>query len=363
MPKLSLDGLNECLNKIDELPHSLNDLSAVIGFLNETMGALTMAVIELEERYESPIIHAQANIDPDWLEIYKKNYAAQDPSFKLLSSTRKSVIDHVTSGRPGHLRGSERSFYHEFMLPQQYRYTLARLAKPQPFSRLFVVTTRTENMKPFDQRYQLALDLISDKIVNNTFDDRVLHNKRGCIFNSNSNLNHNLSQGITAVIVVDSNMRVMGHNSNTHFFLSEGYCTISTTLRLEFTSTYIQTQVLNTIEELISSSNQSYSKSQHQPSKILTSKDLRLNINASSYNGNSFCIELYYFKQSDTGPLLNHSALTSAERYVLELYMDGLSPQQIAFSGNKSIHTIRSQIKSIKRKLQVSHLPRNYVRD
>lgn len=148
----------------------------------------------------------------------------------------------------------------------------------------------------------------------------------------------------TGIIILDKNFSIKNCNKAAEVFADK-----------------IQTPVQQFIYEIISKLSQELGKPQLDIKLLYKSYRINiiLNLIQTVYNGDSvymiFITEDHAGKHEDTGNLQQSCALTSREYEILELVKSGLSNEEIAEKLYVSIHTVKSHMENIFKKLQVKN--------
>jgi DNA-binding CsgD family transcriptional regulator/GAF domain-containing protein len=122
---LEKGNLVETIDQIYAAAGKTEGWSGVLQSIIRATGASSGCILSTVQNGASGNVSISHEIDPDWIQRYNNELFRYDPSPALIQDNPGRVVaDAVTGPRPADLTGDARLFYNELMLPQSFRHTL-----------------------------------------------------------------------------------------------------------------------------------------------------------------------------------------------------------------------------------------------
>ncbi|HKJ87018.1 MAG TPA: PAS domain-containing protein, partial [Gammaproteobacteria bacterium] len=134
----------------------------ILEALTEVTGAVSGCIVVADGRDSRGNVDCFFNIDPDWIDAYNAHYFKYDPSPGVMHARPGQVqVDHVTGPRPAETGGGSRIFYHEVMVPQEFRHTLSLGLSGEQGWQAGIILQRTPGQGAFASEAVAALERLS----------------------------------------------------------------------------------------------------------------------------------------------------------------------------------------------------------
>lgn len=305
-----------------------------------------------------------SGIDPDWIRRYNDHYYQFDPSMHVFARHGgRAIADQVTrNGFRGEFRNA-RTFYHELMLPQQFHHTAGAGLFFTETHNAGIILQRSGQQGEYETKTLEVLDQLTPHIRRSLELNR--HHSR---LGFQKGLEAAFENSNRGVMLIDETGRVLFLNTKAENFV-QSFAEIDlrdNRLALSDAATDSRLQAMLAAAIRAANGKDRYTGSSltlelPETGSILGIQvaPVRTRLESDVLNPVSghALVELTASPEPTTVPadgLAAYFGLTSTEARVLSDICQGKTPEAIAESRVRSIHTIRSQTKAIMKKLGVT---------
>lgn len=144
-------ALSRLIEKVYASTGQATEWPGVIEALAEATGARSGCIVALGPDDSCANVNCFHNIDPEWISAYNDYYYRYDPSPELLGSASLRIrVDHVTDPGIADCEEPNRTFYNEVMVPQDFRHTLALGLSGTESVNAALILQRSARQGPFE---------------------------------------------------------------------------------------------------------------------------------------------------------------------------------------------------------------------
>lgn len=302
-------------------------------------------------------------IDPEWIRCYNEHYYRFDPSMPVFTRHRgRVVIDQVTGPDPRSLPDSARCFYSELMLPQAFHHTAGAALYSTDTHHAAFILQRSERQGPYSEEEVRRLDRITPHLRRALQLMRQYHQlsfQRGlAAAYENSHL---------GVILLDEAGRVQYLNRRAEEILRTFPALDVRGPDMVLADATVASCLRQRISAALVPTSDEWARTVDRAPLTLSHDGRALELQVSPVRGpmDSDALGIpsrhVLVQVSDPRPvsplpapmLASHFNLTRAEAMVLACVCMGQDTQTVARVRSRSVHTIRSQLKTIMKKLGV----------
>lgn len=355
---------------VDEVIHAIYDATMDPGAWDDALAGLIRVtgsgsgnLISSDRDYVRSNVALYRGIDPDWIQRYNDYYYQFDPSMSVFSSYRgRVVVDQVTGPDPRSLADPARCFYNELMRPQAFRHTAGAALYSTDTHRAAFILQRSEQQGPYSGEDIRRLDRLTPHLrralqLMRQYHQLSFHRGLAAAY-ENSHL---------GVILLDAAGQVQYLNRR-----AEEIVRTFPALDVQGNDMVVaDAAVASRLRQRISAAwipaSEEWAKTVDRAPLTLSHDGRALELQVSPVRGpmDSDALGIpsrhVLVQVSDPRPvsplpapmLASHFNLTRAEAMVLACVCMGQDTQTVARARSRSVHTIRSQLKTIMKKLGV----------
>lgn len=334
-------------------------LAAIIRLTGSTSGNL----ISSDRDHVRSNVAVYRGIDPEWIQRYNDHYYRFDPSMAVFTRHRgRVVIDQVTGPDRQAVADSARCFYNELMLPQDFHHTAgAALYSTDTHHAAFIIQ-RSEQQGPYTTEEIRHLDRITPHLRRALQLMRQYHQlsfQRGlAAAYENSHL---------GVILLDVTGRVQYLNRRAEEIVRTFPALDVSSGDVTLADATVESRLRQRIRAALAPGSEAWVGMLERGPLTLSDGGRALELQVSPIRGpmdsDVLGIPSHHalIQLGDPRPvaplpapmLASHFNLTRAEASVLACICMGQETRTIAMARSRSVHTIRSQLKAIMKKLGV----------
>lgn len=340
---------------------SVNGLEHILSSLTHLTGSFSGCIVSAHSQYPNSNVEAFCNIDPKWIEAYNDYYYQYDPTPAVLQSTPgKVMLDHVSGQRLSNAPEPNKIFYNELMRPQDFRHTLVLGLSTEKQWNTGLILQRSESQGHYSTADIRRIESISGHLSQAL----QLHTRLIQVNGLQTGMAAAIIHSPIAIILLDQRGKFVYANPLAEKLLSGEYPVDIKNGTLITNNQHDNVQLSKLLHKTI------YARSHHQNhyggGAMKIDNILQINVYPITEldpglftirSSPSVAVWLTPCIQSSslTPELLREKySLTSAEAEILSLMVKGKSLSEISKIRSVKYETIRSQLKTIKSKFDVS---------
>lgn len=355
------DNFSRLIEKIYSHINNTDGLEHILSSLTDLTGSLSGCIVSAHTKHPNSNVEAFYNFDPDWIKVYNDYYYQYDPTPAVFkSSPGKVVLDHVSGQRLSDAPERNKIFYNEIMHPQSLRHTLVLGLSTENEWNTGLILQRNES-----QHHYSTADISRIESISGHLSQALrLHTQLSQVNGLQTSMAAAINHSPVAVILLDQRGKFVHANPLAEQFLSGEYPVDIKNGTLVANNEHDNNQLSQLLYKTICA--KSHHQNHHGGGVIKIGNMLQINVcPISELDPDLFAVRSRPSVAVWLTPCIHSTALTPRllrEKYsltpteaeILNLMVKGKSLSEIAKIRSVKYETIRSQLKTIKSKFDVS---------